>query len=179
MDNWKTIAREVVYHQPYADVVIETLARGEERIPYYVLECPYDAVATLALTNDNKLIVLREYRHPIGEIIYNLPGGRAEEGEPLAESAARELREETGYSAERIEPLGRYNPMPGSLRLTIYLFFASQLTQGAQSLDIYEEVEVHLLDIDAVYSQVLSGQHIDVGLQLAVMLARSKGLLST
>ena len=66
---------------------------------YYVLEYP-DWVNVIALTEDNQVILVRQYRHAAGEVILELPGGVIEKGESLEQAARRELLEETGYEFE-------------------------------------------------------------------------------
>jgi len=176
MDRWQTIDRKVVLDHPWVRVVIETLERDGITMPYYLLESPVDAVATVAVTDDRRIVLTRQYRHPLRRIIFDLPAGRAAPGEDPLDGARRELEEETGYRPGQIVPLGSLNPFPGSLKVTLHLFFASDLTAGAQRLERGEELEVHLRPFDAVYAEVLAGQHIDAALQMGVLMARAKGL---
>jgi len=176
MDRWEVLKREVTFEHPFARMVVDTLERDGETRPYYIIESPADAVAVVAVTGDSKLVLTRQYRHPVGEIIYDLPGGRAEPDEAPIESAWRELQEETGYRANHIEPLGSLNPFPGSIRITMHLFFAKDLEAGYQKLDPGEELEVQLMSFEEVYQQVVSDTHIDVALQMGTLLARARGL---
>jgi ADP-ribose pyrophosphatase len=130
----------------------------------------------VALTERREIVLTRQYRHPIGQVIFDLPGGRTLPGEDPAESARRELEEETGYRPAQIVLLGRFSPFPGSIKVTAHLFFATGLTPGQQLLDDGEELEVHLRPFDQVYAEVLDGQHIDASLQWGVLLARARGL---
>lgn len=160
MDQWQVEDRKILHTNPFASMVVETLARGEQTMPYYVLDYPRNAVATVAVTDDRQLVLLREYRHPVGRIIFDLPGGQADESEDPVQSALRELEEETGYRAGHIEPLGAFNPLAGSLRLTLYLFFANQLSPGRQALDEREEVEVQLVPVSEVYQNVVNSMYV-------------------
>lgn len=177
MDRWKVIAQKILLDHPWVRVINDTLERDGVEWSYFYLASPVDSIDMLAVTADRRIILTRQYRHPIRQIIYDLPAGRAEPGEDPLEGARRELEEETGYRAGTIIPLASFNPFPGSLRVTAHLFFATDLTRGEQRLDPGEELEVHLRPFDDVYAEVLAGQHVDAALQMAVLMARAKGLI--
>jgi ADP-ribose pyrophosphatase len=176
MDRWQVTDRKIVLDHPRVQFVLDTLERDGVTRPYFYLVSPVDAVNVLALTGDRRVVLTRQYRHPIAQIIYDLPAGRAEPGEAPLEGALRELEEETGYHAGTMIPLAALSAFPGSLKVTMHLFFATDLTPGPQRLDPGEELEVHLRPFDEVYAEVLAGQHIDAALQTAVLIARAKGL---
>jgi ADP-ribose pyrophosphatase len=177
VDSWEVTARKVLFDHPWVQIIVDTLERDGTTKPYYILESPVDAVATVALTADRQIVLARQYRHPIGRIIYDLPAGRAEPGEDPLIAARRELEEETGYRPGHIELMTVLNPFPGSLKVNLNVFFARDLTPGQQNLDPGEELEVHLRPFDEVYAEVVSGQHVDGALQVGVLLARAKGLV--
>lgn len=176
MDNWQLSDRRVILDHPLMRAVVDTLSRDGVTRRYTYLESPVDSVTTVAVTDRREIVLTRQYRHPIGQIILDLPGGRGNPGEDPQESARRELEEETGYRPAQMIPLGRLTPFPGSIKVTVHLFFASGLTPGQPHLDEGEELEVHLRPFDEVYREVLAGQHIDAALQWGVLLARAKGL---
>jgi ADP-ribose pyrophosphatase len=134
-------------------------------------------VAAVALTDGGELVLTRQYRHPLGRVLIDVPAGRMSPGEEPSQAARRELLEETGYHAGYIQPLGRYTPFPGSLKVTAHLFFARDLRPGPQHLDPGEELEVILRPVDAIVEGILNGEYLDTSLQLGVLLARAKGLL--
>ena len=177
MDDYKTIATQILFEHPFVRVVRDTLEKGGNRRPYYYIESPVEAVATVGLT-EGKIILTRQYRHPVGRTIYDLPAGRLSAGELPLEGARREFEEETGYHPALIEPLGYYNQFPGSLRAATHLFFATNLVRTEQRLDMGEELEVVLMPVPDVLGIVLRGEVIDGSLQLGVLLAYHKGLLS-
>lgn len=176
MDNWKVVEQKIALDHPWVRLLIETLERGNERRPYFYLESPTDAVAVVAVDNAGQVVLTRQYRHPLRAVIYDLPGGRADKSEVPIEAARRELVEETGYIPDHIEALGTLNPFPGSLRVSLYLFFASGLQPGPSRPDEGEELEVHLRPFEEVYQGVLHGEYIDGALQTGLLLARARGL---
>lgn len=176
MSAWEVAERSVALDHPWVRMIIDTLERDGVRKPYYYLESPADAVAVVALTGDGHMLLTRQYRHPVGAVIYDIPGGRSDPGEDPLEGARRELREETGYEAGHLELLGRINPFPGSLKVTMNLYFARDLAPGTQNLDEGEELEVHMLPFEDVFQGVLAGQYIDGALQTGVLMVRARGL---
>jgi len=167
----------VAFDHQWVRVIVDTLEHHGQRHPYYYLESPVEAAATVAITADKQIVLTRQYRHPIREVIYDLPAGRLTPGEDPRLGAQRELEEETGYRAGNVILLGRYNPFPGSLKVTAHLFFASDLTLTAPHRDEGEELEVLLKPFAEVLAMVLRGECIDGSLQMGVLLAAQKGLV--
>jgi ADP-ribose pyrophosphatase len=95
------------------------------------------------LTSAGEIVLTRQYRHPVGRVIYDLPAGSLNPGESPLEGARREFEEETGYYPNHIEPLGYYNQFPGVLRAATTLFFASDLLPTHQHLDEGEELDMY------------------------------------
>ena len=176
-DAYTILESRFVLDHPWVRMVADTLEHAGRRFPYYYLESPVDSVATVALTGDRRVVLCRQYRHPIRQVIYDLPAGRLQPGEDPAAGARRELEEETGYRAGRFTPLGRYNPFPGSLKVTAHLFFAADLALAPQRLDEGEELDVALVPFDEALAMVLRGECIDGSLQLGLLLAAQKGFI--
>jgi ADP-ribose pyrophosphatase len=146
------------------------------RFHYIYLQSPTDAVATVPLTDDGCVILTRQYRHPIGRIIYDLPAGRPEAGESPQQAAARELEEETGYRAAAWQKLAYFNQFPGAMQVGTHLFLAQELRLGKQHLDRYEDVEVVKMPLAEAMGLVMTGQVIDGSMMLGLLLVAHKGL---
>jgi ADP-ribose pyrophosphatase len=138
-----------------------------------------DAVATVGLTDDGCIILTRQYRHPIRQIIYDLPAGHLEPGEDPIQGAQREFEEETGYFPKLIEKLGYYNQFPGVLRAATNLFFATNLVKTSQHLEPGEVLQTIHIPVKEVIDMIITGDLIDGSLQLGVLLALQKGLLGS
>jgi ADP-ribose pyrophosphatase len=177
MNQPKVLASRVLFDHPWARVMVDTLDCNGVEKPYFYLESPVDAVATVGLTANGEIILTRQYRHPLGRVIYDLPAGRLEPGEDPLEGARREFEEETGYYPQYIERLGVYNQFPGTLRVKTNLFFARDLIPTRQHLDEGEELERISIPVKEVLQMILSGEIVDGSLQLGVLLAYHKGLL--
>ena len=179
MSEFKLISSQILFDHPYAKVIVDTLEYEGVQHPYFYLTSPVDAVATVSLTNQGCIILTRQYRHPIRQIIYDLPAGHLDPGEDPIVGAQREFEEETGYFPRHMERLGYYNQFPGVLKAATNLFFASDLMQTNQRLEPGEYLETVHKPVREVIDMILNGEIIDGSLQLGVLLALQKGLLAS
>lgn len=177
--DYQVIESEIIFDHPWARIIVDKLRhRGREQ-SYFYLTSPVEAVATVGLTSDSNIILTRQYRHPVREVIYDLPAGRLDHGESPTEGARREFEEETGYYPNHIEQIGYYNQFPGTLRAATNLFFAKELVPTRQHLDEGEELAIVFKPVPEVLTMILDGEIIDGSLQLGFLVALQKGLLPT
>jgi len=99
------------------------------------------AVVILPLLAKERLCLIRNYRYAVEETLVELPAGTLETGESPLETAHRELIEETGYRAARIEPIHAFYASPGILTEQMHLFVATDLTPGEQQLETGEQIQ--------------------------------------
>lgn len=116
------------------------------------------AVAVLAIDNENNIIMERQYRHPVGQIMYELPAGKIDPNEDDLTCGRRELVEETGYVASEWTLLGECLPCIGYSNERIVYFLAQNLNFTASNLDDGEFVEVVKQPLDKVFAMAFSGQ---------------------
>ena len=122
-----------------------------------------------ALTEKNEVVMIRQYRHGVQNIVWEFPGGIVEDSESVEDGARRELLEETGYNASTLVEVGRINPNPANHTNTLYALLASGATLvQEQHLDEAEEIEVHLVPLDEVIAMGKRGE-IPNALQVAVL----------
>jgi ADP-ribose pyrophosphatase len=176
--NYKVIDTEILFDHQWAKIVVDTIEFQGTRRPYFYVASPVEAVATIGLTSADEIILTRQYRHPVREVIYDLPAGRLELGESPIDGARREFEEETGFYPHHIEQIGYYNQFPGTLRAGTNLFFARDLEPTKQKLDEGEALDIIMMAVPEVLEMVIQGKVIDGSLQLAILLALKKGLIS-
>jgi len=99
-------------------------------------------VSVIAENEEGKVLLIKQYRYPVDEVIYEIPAGKLEEDEEPAECASRELREETGYQPESVKEIFRFYPTPGYSTETIYIFKAENSKYVGRELDEGEYIEV-------------------------------------
>lgn len=157
---WKVLSSEYLIKHVYFTSRKDRCERTDGTIieDYFVVELPTSACA-LAITEEEKVILLKQYRHPIGEVIYEIPGGFVDEGEDLITGMKRELMEETGYDFSSIEHLGKTVANPGLLNNYTELFLTKGGKKtGTQKLDHNEEIEIVLVSMDELIEMLLKGE---------------------
>lgn len=103
------------------------------------------AVAILPLVDAERICLIRNWRVAIGETLWEIPAGTLAPGEEPAACAARELAEETGYRAGRLERLGEFFVSPGILHERMHLFAAHELDAGPTALEPTEDIQTALV----------------------------------
>ena len=154
---WKILSSEYLFNDLWFKVRKDICETNEGKIinPYYVYEFPEWATA-FALTEDNKVIMVRQYRHPVGKVIIELPGGCVDDTDKDLQTAiARELREETGYSFSSYESLGKISANPSTNTNWMHMFLAKGGKKvSEQKLDHNEEIIVELYSLEELKNLV-------------------------
>ena len=117
-----------------------------------------DGVGIIGLTEDNEILLVRQFRYPYKETIYEIPAGKLEKGEDPKEAGIREFSEECGAEAEIFESLGEIYPSPGYCGEIIRLFYAKGLTYGKQHLDDDEFLDVIKMPIKEVITKIMTNE---------------------
>ena len=137
-------------------------------------------VGILALDDQNRVLIVSQFRYPYGEILREIPAGKLEYGEDPAEAARRELREETGAVAQELIPLGVFYPACAYSTEAIHMFIARGLSFGERELDEDEFLNVFRIPLQELVEKVLAGEIPDAKTQIAALRVwgmRQKGLL--
>ena len=130
------------------------------------------AVCVVPVTEDGKVVVERQYRYPIDQVITEIPAGKLDSpAEDRQEAAARELREETGYTAESWTDMGLYYPAAAYSDEKITMYLATGLRRGEQHLDEDEFLNVALVPMEELVDDILAGRITDGKTQAAVLKA--------
>lgn len=161
MDKWILKNRDVLLSNEYIELVKdEVITSNGTLIPDYYYINTKHAVAIVALDENQNVILKREYRHPLGEMLIELPAGAIEEDESDGlEAAKRELLEETGYKSNVWTCLGRTveSPSKASTEITIYLAQDAKKV-SEQSLDKTEDIEVLKVSLSEAVEMCLNNQ---------------------
>ena len=135
------------------------LPNGRRSVREYIKH-PGAAVMVPVSENGN-IIMERQYRYPVGDVMWELPAGKIDEGEDPIESAKRELQEETGYEAARFTSLGKLHPGIGYSDEVIYLYLAEDLTFHEEAQDHDEFIETFELSLTGALDAIRTGKITD------------------
>lgn len=117
--------------------------------------------AVVALDAENRVCLLRQYRHAAGGWLWELPAGKLDPGEPPLATAQRELQEEAGLHAARWESLGKIISSPGVFTEVVHLFLARDLSGTPADAEAHEVFEVHWVPFAEALAQARTGEIMD------------------
>ena len=163
------LSRKAVFNGKILDVYLDEIRLEDGRAASREVVEHHGGVVILAVV-EGEVLLVRQYRHPAGQSLLELPAGKLEKGEDPAACALRELEEETGYRAATLRDLGRFYATPGYSSEIFYLYQAQNLTQTAQRLDPDEFLEVERLPLKEALTACTDGRIKDAKTALALML---------
>jgi len=116
------------------------------------------SVAALPVLEDGRVVLVRQYRYAVGEPVWELPAGRLDPGETPEEGARRELEEEVGLRAGRLEPLSVFYTTPGFCDETMHLFRGTDLMPVPARPEADERIEAKVVALDEARAMVYRGE---------------------
>lgn len=125
--------------------------------------------AVVAIDDENRICLVRQYRHAVGDWIWEIPAGKIDNQDPPLVTAQRELEEEAGRLASEWRSLGEYLSSPGFLTEVVHLFFATGLKTVQNNLEATEVLEAHWFPFEQALEMAQSGELRD-GKSLAALL---------
>jgi 8-oxo-dGTP pyrophosphatase MutT (NUDIX family) len=177
---WQVLTRKTLVSKHWLTIHEDRvrLANGHEIDQFHVIEGPSWA-SVITVTDADQIVLVRQYRHGIAGESLELPAGVIEPGEAPLEAARRELREETGYAAETLEPLATFATEPSRHTVRAHFFCArGARLAAARAEDASEDIEVVLVPRPALLELIESGRIVH-GIHIAaILLAERRGLLA-
>lgn len=128
------------------------------------------AVAIVPCLTPDEVVLIRQFRYAVGEVLWEIPAGTIEPGETPEDCAAREVEEETGYRAGKIEKLAQFYTAPGFCTETMHMFRATDLEKTQQDLEDDEEVEVRTVPLPEALRMIRAGTIVDAKTIVGLML---------
>lgn len=165
----KTIDSKQIYKGRIINVKIDTVVLPDgSRASRELVEHP-GGVGIIAVDENRDVLMVEQFRKPFEQMVLEVPAGKLDAGEEPLECGKRELKEETGCTAEEYTYLGTYYATPGfcSEKLSIYL--ATKLHQARQQLDDGEFLEVRKMSLDTLYDMVMNNEIHDAKTAIAIL----------
>ncbi|WP_438798088.1 NUDIX hydrolase [Staphylococcus pseudintermedius] len=150
----KTISKESIYKGKIIEVEKHKVSLPNNETAYREVVKHNGAVAICALTPDQQVILVKQYRKALEQELLEIPAGKLEPGEDRESAAMRELEEETGYKAKKLTLIGEVYGTPGFSNEKISVYYADNLVEGKVNLDEDEFVEKVLYSLDDVKKAV-------------------------
>ena len=132
------------------------------------------SAAVVAVGGDGSVVLVRQYRHPTVKYLLEIPAGSRDGFEPPEECARRELEEELGYVAGRLEPLTEFFVTPGFCAEKMWVYLATDLTETKQSPEDDENLEIVRLDFARALAMIASGEIEDAKTIIGLLLAAER-----
>jgi ADP-ribose pyrophosphatase len=171
---FKLLKSEVMYHGRAFDVLREQVCLPDGNTINLDIVEHVGSVAIVPLDSEGRVWFVRQYRHAAREMLLELPAGTLEPGEHPEEGARRELREEIGMAAGKLELLGDFYLAPGYSTERMYVYLATQLTSDPLPGDADEFLSVETIPANHVMEMLGRGEFKDAKSLAALALARAR-----
>ena len=166
----KILGSRKVFDGRVFNVTVDTVSEGEVTYQREVVHHPGSAVI-IPVFDDGTVSLVRQYRHPAVRYLLEAPAGTLADGERPEAGAARELQEELGLVAARLEKLSEFFVSPGFCEEKMWVYLATEFSEGKQLLDDDEILEVVRLPIADALEMISSGEIQDAKTIIGLMLA--------
>lgn len=170
------LSEENLYQGRILDLARETHRMPDKREARFEIVQHPGGAAALPILADGRLILIHQFRPAAGDFVWEIPAGRLEPGESGSDCVDRELVEEIGYRAGKIDELGYIYSSVGFCNEKIYLYLASELEQSETALEPDEFIEPRAMELQEALEMIETGEIVDAKTQIVLMrYARQQG----
>jgi ADP-ribose pyrophosphatase len=170
--SFTTIAQQTIYRGHAFTVRRDELQTPDQRTIHLDIIEHIGAVTMLPVDSQGRILFVKQYRHATGQELLELPAGTLDEGELPEACAHREIREETGFAAGKMEKLGEFFLAPGYSTEYMVVFLATDLKPAPLPGDVDEFITLQPIPLEQAYHMALSGEIQDGKSLAALLLAR-------
>ena len=167
------ISTEEIYKGKVFDLYEAKIREGEIEYKREILKHHGSAVIVPVFA-DKSVALVRQYRHAAEKFLLEIPAGTLEKDESPETGARRELEEEIGFTAEKIEKLTEFYVSPGFLTEKMFVFLATDLTETAQNLDDDEVISIERFSFPSLFEKIRNGEIEDAKTIAGLILAGAK-----
>jgi ADP-ribose pyrophosphatase len=158
----------------YIDLYQDRVRTPKGNVITYVKYHASDVIIVVPFLGRQKLLMIRQFRYPIGKVLLEFPAGHVDSGEDPLTTARRELAEETGYVAKKIEYVYRYHPSVSRTRQAVHIFMATGLSrQVATRHDTGEYIDAEVMTVKKLRQLIAKGKVENAGTLIAYLLCCS------
>lgn len=171
----QTLSSKTIYSGKIINLRLEEVLLADGKTSTReIVEHP-GAVAIIPVFANNDILLVRQYRKPVEQILYELPAGKLGKDEDPLACAQRELLEETGYSAREVTKIFDFYTTPGFSNEIMHIFLAQGLSSGSQNLDGDEFIQVERMPLNKLLAMVKNGEIKDAKTIIGILyLAKQK-----
>lgn len=162
---FKELEKKQLFKNAHITIYSKTLQLPNDKVVDWTFVSKHDAVGVAAVLDSGEILLVKQYRPAIQKHTLEIPAGLLEKGENPEEAARRELEEETGYKAKKLEKICEYYTSPGISESKFYLYYTDSLEKGEQHLDEDEFLQVEKLPIEKISFQDLFDSKTMLGIQ--------------
>lgn len=157
----KVISSKIVYQGRVARLRVDTVRMADGRETIREIIEHDECVAIIAIDADDNVLLVKQYRHPIGRELLEIPAGGIDPGEDAETAVRREMREETGYLPQKIVRLTGFYSAPGFCTEYLHLYLATDLTPGRLFAEDTDDIELIRMPVSQVTGLIESGKICD------------------
>lgn len=154
----KFVSKKTIWRGRAVDFRIDTVKLPNGKLATREFMDHPGAVGVVPFLDKDHFVMVRQYRHPVGEVTLEFPAGKLDKGESIMKCLKRELQEETGYTARKITPLINYWPTPAFANEVLYLYVAEDLVPGKMNTDADEFLQCVVVPFKKALAMVQRGE---------------------
>ncbi len=166
------LPRRTIYQGRKLDLALQPVRLSDGSIADREVVVHRGAVALLPILDDGRICLIKNFRYTIGKTLIEVPAGTIDADEPPEVTAPRELTEETGYTAGRIEKVAEWYVSPGVMNERMFLFVCRDLVAGERELELDEQLETLIVTWDEAFAMIADGRIEDAKTILALHLGQ-------
>jgi len=157
----KLLSREEVFIGRAVSLRIDTIEKKSGDVTTREIVEHADCIAVVAVDDEDRIVMVRQFRRPVNKTLLEIPAGGIEDGEEPEECVRRELQEEIGYVPGKLQSLGGFYAAPGYCTEYLHLFLATRLTESRLTAEDTDEIEVVRVPVAEVRAMIDSGRICD------------------
>jgi ADP-ribose pyrophosphatase len=175
MKKWERLGRKKVFtardgHTVYMELYQDWVRAPNGKEMSYTFYRASDVAIVVPFLDDERLVMIRQFRYPLDKVMLEFPAGHVEKGEDPLRTALRELKEETGFGAKKIEHVYAYHPSVSKSRQVVHVFCATGLSRGNTSHDSTEDIEVEIVSVRELERMIREEEVKNAGTLIAYLL---------